>query len=149
LARKIERDQTTSEESDAIRHLYQTWEQQRMIQEQDPAWRDNNLEWDLRSTAWICEKVKNSADYAQNLYAAMCNNEFQRQEVLPILRDQRWSCSWRYAGGIVADMREEGDYMDYYCTGIHGGDGYVSESVVTDQIRQDLLELGWIVVIEE
>ena len=119
-----------------------------MIQEQDPAWRDNNLEWDLRSTAWICEKVKNSAAYAQNLYAAMCNNEFQRRDVVPILKNQTWSCTWRYAGGIVADMREGGDYMDYYCSGIHG-DGYVSESVVTDQIREDLLELGWSVIIDD
>jgi hypothetical protein len=137
------------EESDAIQYLYQTWEHQRMTQEQDPAWRENNLEWDLRSTPWICEKVKNSSAYAQNLYAAMCNRDFQKLDVMPVLKDQRWSCSWRYAGGIVADMREEGDYMDYYCSGMHGGDGYVSESVVTDQVRGDLLELGWSVIIDD
>jgi hypothetical protein len=82
---------------------------------------------------------------------------------MPILKDQRWSASWRHAGGIIADMQEKGDYIDWYCSGIgsqedgYGLDGYipeldkdnreyVPESVVTDEIRTDLLKLGWIVV---
>jgi hypothetical protein len=53
------------------------------------------------------------------------------------------------AGGIVAESR--GDYMDWYCSGIFGiGEadsyqGYVSEGTVTDEIRQDLFAIGWIV----
>jgi len=108
------------------------------------------MEYDLRSTSWICDKVKASEVYAQNLYAAMCNNDFQKLAVVPILRDQRWSASWRSAGGIIADMREEGDYIDWYCSGIMNDDyepkGYVPEMVVTDEIREDLKQLGWIVV---
>ena len=80
---------------------------------QDPNWCENNLEWDLRTTSWILKKVQDRR-YAQNLYAAMCNMRWQRLDVMPILKDEFWSCSWRYAGGIVADMREEGDYMDWY-----------------------------------
>ena len=56
-----------------------------------------------------------------------------------------WSCSWRYAGGILAELRFEGDYMDWYCSGI-GYDhdsGYVSEGIVTEEIRNDLAQLGW------
>ena len=136
-------------------HLYNIWEQQRQSQEQDPAWQESNLEWDLRSQSWILDKARASDQYAQNLYAALCNNEFQHQAVMPILRDQHWGCSWRYAGGIVADMREQGDYMDWYCSGIGDGlgngdadgvKGYVGEGVVTDEIRDDLLRLGWRVV---
>jgi hypothetical protein len=114
--------------------------------------REQDLEWHLLTTDWILDKVRATDAYAQNLYAALCNNEFQRLEVMPVLRDDRWSCSWRYAGGIIADMREQGDYIDWYCSGIGNGlgngdedgtKGYVSESVVTDEIRQDLARLGW------
>jgi len=114
----------------------------------DPAWQKDNMEYDLRSTKWICNKVKASDSYAQNLYAAMCNMQFVKNAVWPLLRDQRWSASWRHAGGIVADMREEGDYIDWYCSGIiqDGVDpkGSVPESTITDEIRADLFQLGWI-----
>jgi hypothetical protein len=124
----------------------------------NPEWQKDNLEYDLRSTDWILEKVRASKSYAQNLYAAMCNMEFIKLDVMPILKNQRWGCSWRHAGGIVADMRQEGDYIDWYCSGINGSYdynetqaefdkmGYVAESVVTDEIREDLKRLGWAVV---
>jgi hypothetical protein len=133
------------------------WENFRKIdaeREVDPEWQKDNLEYDLRSTQWICDKVKASDVYAQNLYAAMCNMQFQQLEVIPILKDDRWSCSWRYAGGIIADMRESGDYIDWYCSGIGGAvsyddtvrEGYVPEGMVTDEIREDLKKLGWVPV---
>ena len=122
------------------------------VNERDEKWanqenHDNDMEWDLRTTDWILEKVRNSDTYAQNLYAAICNNEFQKLDVFPILADKTWSCSWRYAGGIIADMRQEGDYINWYCSGIRDvdgpDDGYEAESVVTDEIRKDLERLGW------
>ena len=119
----------------------------------DPESRVNNMEYDLRSTDWILKKVRNNDTYAQNLYAAMCNNEFIRNDVWPILTEQRWSCSWRYAGGIIADMQEKGDYINWYCSGIRDHDAnhpdlknYVGEGHVTDEIRSDLLKLGWITI---
>jgi hypothetical protein len=132
----------------------------------DPESRKNNMEWDLLTTDWILEKVRSSDSYAQNLYAAMCNMRFVRKELFPYLRQDPdkdlWHCSWRYAGGIIADMRQEGDYIDWYCSGIGGQNleyegieteeawkkrtGYVSESVVTEEIEADLLKLGWIPV---
>ena len=131
--------------------MYKRMDEQKLEQESDPEWQKNNLEYDLRSTLWILEKVRNRESYAQNLYAALCNNDFQKRDVLPILQDKFWSCSWRYAGGIVADMREDGDYMDWYCTGINDGatmynNGFVAESIVTEEIEADLLKLGWNVV---
>ena len=112
---------------------------------------DHNLEEDIRACAWMLKKVQDSETYAQNLYAAMCNNVFQRNEVWPRLKDEYWSCSWRSAGGIVAELRGQGDYLDWYCSGIFGAgpadsfQGYVDESTVTDEIRQDLFAIGWTV----
>jgi hypothetical protein len=124
----------------------------------DPARRENNMEWDLVNADCLIAKVRDSDAYAQNLYAAMCNREFIRNEVWQQLKGEPlWRCSWRYAGGIIADLREDGDYIDWYCSGIRGGDepdvydqpvdnGYVNEGTVTDEIREDLLCLGWIVL---
>ena len=137
------------------------------IREQDAEWQKDNLEYDLRTSDIMVSKAKASEHYAQNLYAAMCNNDFQKLEVLPVLKDQRWSCSWRYAGGIVADMQQHGDYIDWYCSGIRGDPisdeefanlseekkalylqtkAYVGEGFVTDEIRADLKKLGWLVI---
>ena len=115
-----------------------------------------DLEVEMLTSAWFRNKVRESESYAQNLYAAMCNNEFVKNDVWPILQDKRWSCSWRGAGGIVADLREEGEYIDWYCSGMgfHDKTGetpinYVPEGMVTDEIREDLLKLGWIVIQED
>lgn len=102
-----------------------------------------DLELDLLKTNSILEKCKHSIAYSQNLYAAMCNNQF-------LYGDKEWSCSWRMSGGIVADIRNCGeDYIDWYCSGMANVDGYVSEGVVTDEIRLDLMKLGWTIKIEE
>jgi hypothetical protein len=87
---------------------------------------------------------------------------WQPAEVFPILKDEYWSCSWRSAGGIVADFRRavvREDYMDWYCSGMGGLNGdydgsetqeewsartnYVSEGTVTDEILADFAALGW------
>jgi len=123
----------------------------------DPERCKNNMEYDLLTTDWILEKVRTRDDYAQNLYAAMCNNGFIKLDVIPILKQEEWGASWRYAGGIIADMQQKGDYIDWYCSGIGGGDepdvyaeghdlkrkGYVPEGCITDEIRNDLQCLGW------
>ena len=100
-----------------------------------------NLEHDLLKSEEIVAKAKNSDIYAQNLYASMCNCEF-------FYGDYKWSCSWRMSGGIVADLRNKGEnYLDYYCSGIASDNhnGYVPEGVVTEEIKTDLLKLGWTV----
>ena len=140
------------------------WADMVIQREADPQWRENNLEYDLRSTKWICDKAKASESYAQNIYAALCNQPWQKNDVWPLLKGETWSCTWRYAGGIVADMVEKGDYIDWYCSGIGGPDGggsevdtemdalalaqklFVPEGTVTDEIREDFFKLGWIPV---
>ena len=107
-------------------------------QEADPEWQKDNLEWDLRTSDKICAKVKDD-EYAKKLYAALCNTDWLRTELIPLLRQSPekdfWGCSWRYAGGIIADMRQEGDYIDWYCS---GNEGYIDP-----EVSEDLKELGW------
>jgi len=168
LVKKVEQGDITIEYAEQMINFYKSHKQQVAEREATDTWKENNMEYDLRSTSWICDKVKGDDVYAQHLYAAMCNNEFQRNDMMPILKGQTWGCSWRSAGGIVADMQEKGDYIDWYCSGIRDtGDlddeqfqqltkeqqevyirnkAYVPESVVTDEIRSDLKKLGWLVL---
>ena len=151
--------------------MFKTWREQAEANIVDPEWQKDNMEYDLRSTQWIIDKVKGDDVYAQNLYASMCNRDFTKNDVWPILTEKRWSCSWRHAGGIIADMKEKGDYIDWYCSGIKNNENlddeqfseltkeqqefylkmkaYVGEGMVTDEIREDLLKLGWIVIDDE
>ena len=166
----IERCKEEGKEPDkAYIRMYEQHNIDKLVREENPEWKKNNMEYDLRSTDWMLAKVRESRVYSQNLYAAICNNDFQKLDVMPILKDERWSASWRYAGGIIADMRQEGDYIDWYCSGIRNDNepltdeewnllsdaqqihyketqGFVSEKVVTDEIREDLKRLGWIVI---
>ena len=144
----------------AYLEMYKSWREQDKANLEDEKWQKNNLEYDLRTSEELCAKVTASENYAQNLYAAMCNMEWQKREFWPELAEERWSCSWRSAGGIIADMREEGDYIDWYCSGIgtkeagYGLDGFaattdsdgrdfVPEGTVTEEIELDLNKLGW------
>jgi len=168
--KQVEDGTTTPEAAEEMIEFYKSWEQRRKELEATDEWKQDNMEYDLRSTKWICDKAKADESYAQNLYAAICNNEFVKNDVWPLLTDKRWSASWRSAGGIVANMIEKGDYIDWYCSGIRGDlsdeeyndmtkeqqekylymkTKFVSESVVTDEIRADLLKLGWIVIQDE
>lgn len=168
LQRKAEEGKTPENDEDvkAMNEYYDSWAVETNKKEQEESWKENNMEYDLRSTDWMLEKVRKSNAYAQNLYAAMCNNDFQKNEFMPRLAGKTWSCSWRYAGGIIADMKQEGDYIDWYCSGIKNdapvlldeqfaeltkeqqdyyieSKSHVPESVVTDEIRADLKKLGW------
>ena len=134
----------------------------------DPKSHVNNLEYDLLTTEWILDKVRSSDSYAQNLYAALCNVEWRKRDLWTELKEENWGCSWRYAGGIIADMQQKGDYIDWYCSGIRNHEeltddevreltieqqqfrlkinAYVGEGMVTDEIKDDLHKLGWLVI---
>ena len=154
----IERCKKEGKEPDpSIIQMYESWAEESEYENRP----ENDLEYDLRSTDWILAKARASDAYAQNIYAAMCNMRWQRLDVMPILKDEYWSCSWRSSGGIVADMLQQGDYIDWYCSGMGGLDGdydpdggetfeqwqartgYVSEGTVTDEILADFKALGW------
>ena len=166
LRRRAEEGKTPNNDPTvgAMMDYYKKWNVEKLEKEQDPEWQKNNLEYDLRATEWICTKAKTREEYAQNLYAALCNNEFQKNEVWPLLKGETWSCTWRYAGGILSDMIEKGDYIDWYCSGIISSaedeeyasmskedqerylftiNNFVGEGCITEEIREDLFKLGW------
>lgn len=100
------------------------------------------LELCLTNTDWIIQKAKQSEQYSQNIYSALCNTVWIRDDTQDTQKG--WMCSWRYAGSIVAHMVQKGDYLDWYCSGSFSRMGYVPEGYVTDEIREDFRKLGWI-----
>ena len=145
----------TNRNARAMVEMWQKWREEADAKELSEEWQQNNLEYDLRTCEPILKKVRESDRYAQNLYAALCNMQWQKLEVIPILKQDMWSCSWRHSGGIIANMRMQGDYIDWYCSGMGDGlgngdpdniKGYVAEGAVTDEIKEDLKQLGWLPV---
>ena len=84
----------------------------------------------------------------QEVYASLCNQEWRHRGTGKV-----WSCSWRYAGGLVADILGEGDYMDWYCSGLIAldtdPDPWVPEGTVTPEVLEAYAALGWEPVREE
>ena len=120
-----------------------------------------DLAEDLENSEYIRNRARDNRSYAQNIYAALCNMRWCKisgesaQDTLSILKDDLWSCSWRAAGRIVSDVIGEGDYLNWYCSGIgdtdigYGlsadqGTGYVAEGIVTEEIANDFKQLGWV-----
>jgi hypothetical protein len=126
-----------------------------------------DLAEDIRNTPWIVEKIRTNKAYAQNVYAALCNIIwYKTTEFLPVLSGKNeWSCSWRWAGGFVAEIEDQGgDYMDWYCSGIKGSlsdeefsnltreeqeeylhikNNYQSEGYVAGEVSEDFAKIGW------
>jgi len=95
-----------------------------------------SLEEDLNRVDWIKTKCIDRRAYAQNLYAALCNNTFLKL-------GKEWSSSWRSSGDLVSRILGFGAYIDWYCSGIAGGEGFVEEGLITSEVYSDLLNLGW------
>lgn len=100
-----------------------------------------DLEQDLRNSPEISILCQDDI-FAQNLYAALCNTQWQYQK-----DDEPWGCSWRYAAGLVASFRTDEGYLDWYCSGIFMNEdaplGWVNEGVISAQIEKELKKLGW------
>lgn len=95
-----------------------------------------DLEQDLYASLAVREAMQADPTLAQELYAALCNTQF-RHDAMPA-DDPAWSCTWRYAGDIVATLvnPEIQDYLDYYCSG--------NEGVISPRVEALLASLGWV-----
>jgi hypothetical protein len=107
-----------------------------------------NMAEDMETSLYISNKIKKSESYAQNMYAALCNNNFIKFNSTEDNKGS-WSCSWRSSGSTIATIRDDNtDYADWYCSGIGNEDtlkerNFVPESYITEEIADDLCQIGW------
>ena len=75
------------------------------------------------------DRVRADGACGIDLWCALANVEWRNPDGHMI------SCSFRRAGELVAWVREDGDGMDWYCSG--------EPAVVADWISDALAEAGW------
>lgn len=92
----------------------------------------SRMDQDLACNKHIRTMVFSSDVYATELYSALCNNVFFSPTQDP------WRCSWRYAAALIAKLRDEGTYLDWYNSG--------NEGFISDRISTDLHNIGWSVM---
>jgi hypothetical protein len=88
-----------------------------------------DLEQHLGASERIRDLVRGDV-FATLLYGALCNTTWRHKAT-----GHSWSCTWRHAGGVVAALRSEGDYLDWYCS--------AGEGLVDLQVLEELGALGW------
>lgn len=88
-----------------------------------------DLERDLGLSPRIRGLIRSDL-FAVLLYGALCNTTWRHKATGAL-----WDCSWRHAGGVVAGLRCEGNYLDWYCSG--------GEGLVDDQVLAEIEALGW------
>jgi hypothetical protein len=88
-----------------------------------------DLERDLGLSQRIRDLVRSEL-FATLLYGSLCNTTWRHSATGTL-----WSGSWRRAGGIVAELRCEGSYLDWYCS--------MGEGLVDDQVLAEIEALGW------
>jgi hypothetical protein len=75
--------------------------------------------------------------FACAAYQSFCNEVYINDD------RQRFSCSWRYAGGLIAELRNEGeDYIDYYMDFVKG-ELFDQTDPYKNTIQQIYNRLGW------
>lgn len=90
----------------------------------------SQFEKDVTGDQTIRTLLKEDSGFAREFYAAMCNLIWSSPA------KGEFAASFRFAGEIVARLREKGeDYMEFY---LSGGEGRVTERVETE-----LKRLGW------
>ncbi len=109
-----------------------------------------NLERDIKISDSIVDRVRRDVIYAQNLYAALCNNTYQPEDAWGILSNIKWECTWLASANIIAEIRQKEEYTTWFCSGsgimIEDIAGFVEESYVTEEIEHDINSIGWLLL---
>lgn len=84
----------------------------------------------------ISQMVKEHIDSESDkvdIYKALCNIIWVHK-----VTGEVYTCSWRYAGGLISNAEGDAEYMaycNYYCSG--------GEGTVEDWVAEELLKYGW------
>ena len=68
------------------------------------------------------ERMKTDEEFCKQVWSSLANVDWTHVD------GDKGDYSFRSAGGLISDIREEGCYMDWYCS---GPDGVVSEEIAT------------------
>jgi hypothetical protein len=88
---------------------------------------DRSFERDLESA--LGERMCADKAFCVQVWSALANVEWRNDD------GREYSCSFRHAGGVIAWIRHDGDYMDWYCSGPY--------ATVAPEIAEKLAGLGW------
>lgn len=95
----------------------------------------NRFEADVRNH--FGHFIQNDIKLAEKFYSALCNITWKHKGT-----NEEYSCSWRYSGGLIAEIRNLGEgYLDFYCAGNEGHVDLLVELL--------MFKIGWVPVIEE
>lgn len=108
-----------------------------------------DLECEMRKDAIVIAYLAD-VSVAKEFYSSLCNMRWKK--IVDIPEDQQiidklkgigytgWSCSWRGAARIIADIRnvnynKSEDYVDFYCSGMEG--------LVSTRVNECFERMGW------
>ena len=108
-----------------------------------------DLALDMRDNELIVSCLED-IEIAKDFYRALCDVEWfkvnllpEDEEIIERLKGTRkvWSCSWRSAGRIISDIRNQKfntneSYLDFYCSGDEGN--------VSELVEGCFKKIGWI-----
>lgn len=86
-----------------------------------------DFEADLKSL--FGDKMKKDDEFCAEVWSALANIIWKNDDA------EEFDATFRYAGGLIADIIGRGDYMDWYCCGVYGS--------VSMYIEKRLATLGW------
>lgn len=75
------------------------------------------------------DRIKDDPLFCANMWSALANVDWHHTS------GDTAGYSFRAAGDLIASIRGEGDYMDWYCSGPY--------ATVTEEIRAGMLAEGW------
>ena len=88
----------------------------------------SNFEKDISTDPQILTRIQN-IDFAKLFYGSLCNTIW-------IKENDRFAASFRYAAGLVAELRgKKENYLDFYISS--------PEGVVSSEVQLHLNRLGW------
>lgn len=76
------------------------------------------------------DRMIEDEEFCMDIWAALSNVSWHN-----VKTGENYSCSFKYAGSLIAKIIGKGDYLDWYCC--------TKDCVVTEEIEEGLNSLGW------